>query len=313
MTRNMSSKMPSDMPASNTPDWEPMCWVNGLPVDPRRPALSVSERGFALGDGCFETMRSYQGVIFRLDQHLDRLERTADALGIAMAPHLDETLSEAQRRLRLLRADAAVRLTLTRGVGPGVAPPVNVEPTTVLLISHLPQFPAALESGGLAVRMAAGRRNEYAATSGLKTLAYADAVIALGEAKAAGADDAIMLDTAGHLSEGTSSNIFVVARGIVHTPPLSCGVLPGITRAAVLEILDHFDIPVDESPIPSDALQLAGELFLTSSLREIAPVTSVDGQPIGLGESGPITRRVQSAYRELVSNAVADATAGSLA
>jgi branched-subunit amino acid aminotransferase/4-amino-4-deoxychorismate lyase len=189
---------------------------------------------------------------------------------------------------------------------------LNVEPTTVLLVSHLPHFPSSIQTGGLAVQTAAGRRNELSATSGLKTLAYTDAVIALDEARAAGADDAIFLDTAGHLSEGTSSNIFLVGRGIVHTPPLSCGVLPGITRAAVLEILAHFDIPVDESPIPSDALQLAGEMFLTNSLREIAPVTTVDGQPIGRREPGPITRRVQSAYRELVSTAVADATAGLL-
>jgi branched-chain amino acid aminotransferase len=297
---------------SNAPDWAPMCWVNGLPVDPNRPALSVLERGFTLGDGCFETMRSYQGVIFRLGQHLARLERTADALGVPMAPHLDETLSEVQRRLRSLNADAAMRLTLTRGVDPGVAPPRNSAPTTVLLVSHLPQFPRALETRGLAVQVAAGRRNEFAATSGLKTLAYADAVIALGLARAAGDDDAIFLDTAGHLAEGTSSNIFLVARGVVHTPPLSCGVLPGITRAAVLEILDHFDIPVEESPIPSDAPGLASEMFLTSSLREIAPVASVDGQSIGR-EPGPITRRVQRAYRELVSTEIADATAGLVA
>jgi branched-chain amino acid aminotransferase len=293
-------------PSTGVP-WEPICWVNGLPVDPRRPALSVSERGFSLGDGCFETMRAYEGVIFRLDQHLARLARAADAMGIPVPPHLDETLSDAERALRSLRANAAVRLTLTRGVGPGVAPPPDAEPTTVLFVGPVPPFPASLRSGGLAVGLATGRRNELAPTAGLKTLAFADAVIALGQARAAGADDALFLDTAGHLSEGTSSNIFLVFRGIVHTPPLSCGALPGITRGAVLDILAGFDIPVDESPIPGDALPHAAELFLTSSLREIAAVASVDGQPVGTGVPGPITRRIQTAYRELVAATVADA------
>ncbi len=297
-------------PHSNTPQWQPLCWVNGFAVDPHAPALSVSDRGFTLADGCFETMRSYRGVIFRLDDHLERLSRTAASLAIPLPPHIDEAVSDAQRALSASRVDASVRLTLSRGVGAGVAPTTGGPPTSVLLISHLPVFPASMAEGGpgLAVRIARGRRNEWAPTSGLKTLAYIDAVMALAEARAAAADDALMLDTAGHLSEATSSNIFVVFRGIVHTPPLSCGALPGITRRTVLEALADFDIPVDESPIPADALHRADEIFLTSSLREIAPVGSVDGHLVGAGGgAGPVTRRLQAAYRRLVGDAVADA------
>lgn len=300
-----------DRNQDTTSRWEPRCWVNGLAVDPSAPALSVSDRGFTLGDGCFETMRAYEGVIFRLDDHLERLAQTAHTLRIPLPPHLDETVSDALRTLRSIEGDAAVRLTVSRGVGAGVAPTTGAPPTSVLLVGHLPAFPGSrsAESEGLAIRLARGRRNEFSATAGLKTLDYVDAVVALGEARAAGADDALMLDTAGHVSEGTSSNVFVVFRGVVHTPPLSCGVLPGITRRTVLEILAGADIPVDESPIPAVALDRCDEVFLTSSLREIAAVGSIDGRRVGSRVARPVTHHVQDAYRRLVTEVVADSMA----
>jgi branched-chain amino acid aminotransferase len=280
--------------------------VNGARVDPAAPALSVSDRGFTLADGCFETMRAYGGVIFRLDRHLGRLAGTADRLGIPVPSHLDQTVSDAARALRARRADAALRLTVTRGIGAGLAPVAGAPPTTVLLIDRVPPFPATLFARGLSTHIALGRRNEHASTAGLKTLAYTEAVLAAAEARARGADDALFLDTAGHLCEGTSSNIFLVIRGVAHTPPRSCGVLPGITRAVVLEILATLDIPIVESPIPPEALDAADELFLTSSLREIAPVTSVSDRPVGTGAPGPVTRRVREAYQALIAVAVAD-------
>jgi branched-subunit amino acid aminotransferase/4-amino-4-deoxychorismate lyase len=284
-----------------------MCWVNGIPTDPHAAALSVSDRGFTLADGCFETMRAYHGVVFRLDAHLERLAAAADRLGIPTPPHLSETVADAARALRAAGADASLRVTVTRGIGAGVAPPPGVAPTTVLRIDHLPTVPTTLETRGLTVHVAAGRRNEYAPTAGLKTLSYTDAVVTLMDARARGADDAILLDTAGHLCEGTSSNLFLVIRGVVHTPPSTCGILPGITRRTVLDILAESDIPVELLPIPPDALDVADEVFLTSSLREIASVTRVGDRPIGTGTPGPLTRRVRDAYRLRVTTAIADA------
>jgi len=296
--------MPSRAPPSA--DEQPLCWVNGLRVDPRMPAVSVSDRGFTLADGCFETMRAYSGVIFRLDAHLARLYATADQMGIPVPPHLDETVSDARRAVRASHTDAAVRLTVTRGIGSGVAAPTDAQPTTVLLVGRLPAAHTGLATRGLSARIADGRRNEKAPTAGLKTLAYTDAVVALSAARARGADEALILDTEHHLSEGSSSNVFVVIGDVVHTPPRSCGVLPGITRAAVLDILGRLDIPVDESPIPTSALAIADEMFLTSSLREIAPVTTVDGHRVGKGRVGPLTARLREAYGALVANEVAD-------
>jgi branched-chain amino acid aminotransferase len=285
-----------------------MCWVNGLPASPDGPALPVSDRGFTLADGCFETMRAYRGVIFRLGAHLERLAATADRLHIALPPHLEQTVSAATRALRAAGADASVRLTISRGIGAGVAAPPGAVPTTVLLIGRLPVFPPAIGTAGLSVRIAAGRRNEHAATAGLKTLSYTDAVLALTEARAGGADDALFLDTAGHLCEGTSSNLFVVANGVVHTPPRSCGILPGVTRAAVLGLLEASGTPIEEAPVPPEALDTADEVFLTSSLREIAPVTRIGERPVGSGRPGPLTHRVRVAYHMMVASAIADET-----
>jgi branched-chain amino acid aminotransferase len=281
-----------------------MCWVNGFRVDPDVAALPVRDRGLTLADGCFETMRAYRGRIFRIDAHLERLAETAARLAIPRAAHIDESLVQCVRALRESCADAAVRLTLTRGSGSGLAPRTDPPSpaTVILLVDPLPAPPGHLTTTGLRVCMAEGRRNEHAPTAGLKTLAYTDAVVALMAARARGADDALFLDTAGHLSEATASNLFLVIRGVVHTPPPGCGILAGITRAAVIEILSVLDIPVEEAPIPPSALDSADEVFLTSSLREIAPVTAVDGRVIGTGQPGTLTREVRERYSRLTSD-----------
>jgi branched-chain amino acid aminotransferase len=299
-----------DHPRSGAALEQPLCWVNGLPADPDVAALRVSDRGFTLADGCFETMRAYQGVIFHLVAHLARMAATLDRLRIAPPPHLEQTVSAAARSLRAARADASVRLTVSRGIGAGVAVPAGAAPTSVLLIARLPVFPPAVYTAGLTVRIATGRRNEYAATAGLKTLSYTDTVLALIEARAAGAGDALLLDTAGHLCEGTSSNVFVVADGVVHTPPRSCGILPGVTRQAVLGILEASQIRAIEAPMSPGVLGTADEVFLTSSLREIAPVTRVGDRPVGSGQPGPITRQVSAAYQMAVAGAIADEMGG---
>jgi len=299
------SAVPEHPPAGATLE-RAMCWVNGLRANPDAPALSVSDRGFTLADGCFETMRAYRGVIFCLDAHMARLSVTAARLGIPVPPHLEQTVAAATRELRAARADASVRLTMSRGTGAGVAAPSGVVPTTVLLIGRLPAVPATLATTGITARIASGRRNEYAPSAGLKTLSYTDTVLALTEARDHGADDALFLDTAGHLCEGTSSNLFLVAGGIVRTPPRSCGILPGITRQTVLGILESMGIAADEAPIPPGELDAADEVFLTSSVREIAPVTRIGERRVGSGRPGPLTGRVRAAYRGLVASAIAD-------
>jgi branched-chain amino acid aminotransferase len=275
-----------------------MFWLNGVqrPVD--EPLLSLLDRGFTLADGLFETMRARGGTVFRLDAHLDRLFASARVLGIPIAPGLRDHVAAASRTAFTYGYEhASVRLTLTRGPAPpGLAPPQHPAPTVALAIA--PLTPASAPRA-LVATMATARRNEYALTSGMKTLSYTESVLALSHAKAAGADDALFLDTAGHVSEATASNVFAVIDDALVTPPLTCGVLPGITRAAVLEIAPTLGIAVAEREIAEPELAMASELFLTSSIREIAPLVRIAATAVGTGRPGPVTERIISAYATL--------------
>jgi branched-chain amino acid aminotransferase len=285
-------------------DAAPLVWINGRRVSKEGPHLSALDRGFTLADGVFETMRMYEGRAFRLDAHVRRLRDATSVLGIPLRTDIGDLVSgSVAEAVATGRHDASVRVTVSRGAGPpGVAPPSSPEPTIVVTVSALPAFPAGIYTDGLTLHVASGRRNERAMTAGLKTIAYTDAVIALGEARAAGADDALFLDTEGHVSEGTSSNVFIATEGsdILVTPPPSCGALPGITRAAVMELAPILGIAADVRPIRHDELLASPEVFLTSSLRAIAPVVRVDGRSLGDGRPGPLTRRVMEAYSALV-------------
>lgn len=272
-------------------------WVNGREIPPSEPSLSALDRGFTLADGLFETMRAQESVIFRLDAHLDRLCAGARLLGIPLPGGLREHVAAAARGEGAYR-NASVRLTVSRGVAPlGLAPPVIPE-LTVTIVAHPVSRPRAPVP--IVAAMASGRRNEHALTSAVKTLAYTESVVALAQARAAGADDAIFLDTAGHVSGATASNIFAVIDDVLVTPPLSCGVLPGITRAAVLELARALGLRAVEREIAEAELAAASEIFLTSSIREIAPVVRVATAAVGSGQLGPVTVRVVEAYRALV-------------
>lgn len=275
----------------------PAIWVNGE----RQPAgawhVSGRDRGFTLADGLFETMRIRRGRVFRLDRHLARIERSLATLKIPVPPQLREWVRAALSG----DGDASLRLTVTRGVGaPGVPPPVDVHPTVIVAVNPLPLFPASLYEEGLTAHVASGRRNEHAMTAGLKTLAYTDAVAALLEARGAGAEEALFLDTASHCSEATASNLFIVSGGAIVTPPISCAALPGITRAAVLELARAAAVPAAERAFGLEELLRADEAFLTSSLRGLAPLVRVGGRRIGSGRPGDTTRRLAAAYAEVV-------------
>jgi branched-chain amino acid aminotransferase len=276
-----------------------MFWLNGVQRSVDEPLLSPLDRGFTLADGLFETMRARGGTVFRLNAHLDRLCAGARLLGIPVPPGLRDHVAAAARTAFTDGCEhASIRLTVTRGPAPpGLAPPPHPAPTVALAIA--PLTPSAA-SPAIVATMASARRNEHALTSGVKTLAYTESVIALSQAKAAGADDAIFLDTAGHVSEATASNLFALIDGTLVTPPLSCGVLPGITRAVVLELAPTLGIAVAEREIAEPELAMASELFLTSSIREIAPLVRIATNAIGTGRPGSVTRKLIESYAALV-------------
>ena len=283
-----------------------MIWVNGQGVSADSLHLSALDRGFTLADGVFETMRVYDGHAFRLDAHMRRLSDATSALGIPLPTDIGAVVTRAvvEASASGLR-EASVRLTVSRGIGsPGLAPPASPQPTIVLAIAPPPAFSPEIYASGVTVHVASGRRNERAMTTGLKTIAFTDSVLALAEARAAGADDAIFLDTQGHVSEATSSNVFIAAAALSNvlvTPPLSCGALPGVTRAAVIELARALGLEVDVRPIEHDELLASREVFFTSSLRAIAPAIRIDGRSVGNGKPGSLTRPVMEAYAALVS------------
>jgi len=283
-----------------------MIWVNGQGVSADSLHLSALDRGFTLADGVFETMRVYDGHAFRLDAHMRRLSDATSALGIPLPTDIGAVVTRAvvEASASGLR-EASVRLTVSRGIGsPGLAPPASPQPTIVLAIAPPPAFSPEIYASGVTVHVASGRRNERAMTAGLKTIAFTDSVLALAEARAAGADDAIFLDTQGHVSEATSSNVFIAAAALSNvlvTPPLSCGALPGVTRAAVIELARALGLEVDVRPIEHDELLASREVFFTSSLRAIAPAVRIDGRSVGNGKPGSLTRPVMEAYAALVS------------
>jgi len=282
----------------------PMVWLNGRLCDERSPGLSPLDRGFTLADGLFETMRAGDGVVFRLDAHLARLRAGARRLALALPPDLEHTVLDALHAAHDAGiADATVRITVSRGPGiPGVAPPRDAHTTVVIAIAPLPAFPASLYTDGVSACIASGRRNERAMTAGLKTLAYTDNIAALMEAVHADADDALFLDTEGHLCEATSSNVVLYVDDGLVTPAASCGALPGITCAALLELARHLGIAAEERVVTTEDLARAEEAFLTSSVREIVPLVRVNGTNVGRGVPGPMTSRLRSAYAELVES-----------
>lgn len=270
-------------------------------VAPQAARLDPADRGFTLGDGLFETLRAYAGRPFRLDAHLARLERGATELGIPLplerrriAAAVTETLAAND----LTSDDAAIRITLSRGPGArGLLPPDEPRPT--LMITVAAYQPAAPRASSAII--AGVPRNEHSPLSRLKALSYLDNVLAQREAAEGGADEAILLNTAGRLAGGARANLFVVRGRSLLTPPVSEGVLPGIARAEVLALARALAIQAHETPLERDAIADADEAFLSNSLIEIAALDRIDGHVIGAGGVGPLTARIASAYRERVS------------
>jgi len=268
-------------------------WVNGKLLPPDAPAISPLDRGFLYGEGLFETMRAYQGKVFRLAQHLDRL--LAGAAELNFTPPGAEAMTEAVREgLAASRLpDASVRLTLT----PGVA---GSSPTLVVLVRPLSlPPPERYASGCLAVSVPAAQVGETSLRR-IKSLNYLDKLLAQRAAAQKGAHEAIFVDPDGCVVEGAMRNIFAVIAGQLVTPPLSRSFLPGITRAAVLEVAEKENIPHTERELPLTELYTADECFLTSSLAEILPIASLDGNSLNLSAPGPLTQAITRAYRHLV-------------
>ena len=276
-------------------------YLNGRLIQRSRATISALDYGFLYGFGLFETMRAYKGKVFRLDKHLSRLATSANVLDLSIDEmELKDAVMDTIKANKL--GNARVRITVSPGEGAINADPRTCRKSTVLVMAekYIP-FTQQIYRDGFRAIISSFRRNSQSLLSGLKSTSYLMSVMAKQEARLAEADEAICLNEKGLLSEASMSNIFVVAGGILRTPGLDSGILPGITRQVVLELASQMGINCFEDDIKPGDLYKAQEAFLTSSLLEVMPLTRVGDKRIGDGGVGDITKKLITAYKQLVS------------
>jgi branched-chain amino acid aminotransferase len=278
-----------------------IAYLNGrfLPLIETR--IPVSDSGFLYGYGCYETMRGYHGRFFHLNDHLSRLSLTSEILGIRVDLHsLGEIVQETLKRSEI--EDSRIRVTLTGGEGNlySVTGPAQNPTLVVTAVRYLPPSIKEYEQGYQAIIIPSSR-NSHSLLPGLKTTCFLENILARRQAQSAGANDALLLNERGLLAEASSSNVFILSAGILKTPRLGNGLLPGVTRSILLDIARVSGIKTLETDIASEEVLVSDEIFLTNSMMEVMPVTRLEGQSIGSGKPGQITRKLMAAYKALVA------------
>jgi branched-chain amino acid aminotransferase len=275
-------------------------YLNDRFVPREEAVVSVFDRGFLYGDGVYETMRAYHGRVFLLAEHLARLERSAERLQLRM-PVPREQLADLVRasieRNRL--EEAYVRVTVSRGSGEiGLDPALCKIPTLVIIAKAFLPYPDSFYSEGISIAIVQTRRNLPAALPPeVKSLNFLNNILAKMEAIAVGAYEGVMLNHRDELTEGTTSNLFVVQNGRLCTPARECGILDGITRDVVLQLAHELKIPTEETRLYVKDLYGAEECFLTNTTHEVLPVTNANGRAVGNGRPGPITSRLRASFQ----------------
>ena len=267
--------------------------------------ISVFDHGLLYGDGVFEGIRFYNGRVFKLDEHLERLEDSARAicLGIPLSrAGMTEAVLETIRQNKM--QDGYIRLVVTRGIGDlGLNPKLCKNPTVFIIVSPITLYPAELYQRGLDVITCATRRVSPSTMSpAVKSLNYLNNIMAKIEANQANAGEGLMLNEQGYVAECTADNIFVIKRGEIFTPPISAGALRGITRGVVFDIAAELGLKISEPNLTRYDVYTADECFLTGSGAEIIPMVRLDSRDIGEGKAGPVTARLIARFRELTQS-----------
>ncbi|MDD5435555.1 MAG: branched-chain-amino-acid transaminase [Nitrospira sp.] len=281
-----------------------LLYINGNLIPSSEAMVSVFNRGFLYGDGVFETLRAYKSVIFRCDEHISRLFESANAIYIKLPftkDYLKEALYKTLRENNL--NNAWLRLTITRGESaPGLDIEQCTEPTVVIIAREFNKYPDSLYLKGLHAAVVTTRRMPPSALNpAIKSLNVLNNIMAKTEATGLGASEGIMLNTDGYVAEGTVSNIFIVKDGIIKTPSLDTGILNGVTRSVVINLAKEADIAILEQPFYPDELFNSDECFITNTSYEIMPVTTLNGQTIGNGRPGEITKRLIDLFRDMIA------------
>lgn len=282
-------------------------YLNGSLIPASQARVSVFDHGFLYGYGLFETMRAYHGKIFLLERHLKRLVDSAETIGLSAGLVEIDLVKACRDTLRANRLeDARLRLTVSNGevdAFPWVG--ISRVPTVVVTARSYAPFPAEKYQQGFKVGVSSVRRCQQSLISRIKSANSLVSVLARIEAVAAGLDEALLLNDRGFIAEGGGSNVFLVRSSGLLTPSLESGILPGITRGVVMELVAALDIGITEGDVSLDDLKQCNEAFFTNSIIEIMPLVAVrddTGQniTIGSGKPGEITKRLMAAYRERV-------------
>jgi len=284
-------------------------YLNGKILPSKEAVVSVFDHGFLYGDGVYETLRVYDGVIFELEEHLQRLFRSAILIGLdipleinALKVSIYETLIANTLR------NAYIRLTVSRGRGDiGLDPDLCAEPTIVIIVQEFKEYPKAFYEKGISLIIAETRRNlKEAIDPRIKSLNFLNNILAKIEAKKRGAYEALMLNIYGKLTEGTISNLFFYRDSILCTPSLDCGILDGITRGLVIDLAKREDLRVKEGKFRIKDLYSAEEVFITNTTMEVMPVSKIDDQKYAVGD---IAKLLRKAYRQEVKAYVSNTKA----
>src|ERR1700719_1281445 len=284
------------------PAKESKIYIDGKFYSEANAKVSVFDHGLLYGDGIFEGIRFYNGRVFRLEEHLDRLWDSARSicLEIPMSQRaMSEALLETIRKNDL--REGYIRLIVTRGVGNlGLNPEQCKHPSVIIITAQIKLYSEAVYRNGLTVVTCATRRTNPASLNpAVKSLNYLNNVMARIEANLAGADEALMLNDAGNVAECTADNVFAIKHGQIFTPPITAGALRGITRAVVFEIAAELTVKITEADITRHDVFIADECFLTGTAAEVIPVVKADGRVIGNGKPGPISTRMIARFREM--------------
>ena len=280
-------------------------YIDGQFYDEKNAKISVFDHGLLYGDGIFEGIRIYNGRVFKLPEHIERLFYSAKAILLNLPlthAEMREAVLQTCRRNKL--RDGYVRLVVTRGVGGlGLNPNKCKRPSVIIIADKIQLYPVEMYERGLEIITVPTTRNLHSALNpAIKSLNYLNNILAKIEANNGGCEEAIMLNSEGFVSECTGDNIFIVKKGQLFTPPLSAGALYGITRGVVMEMARESGMAVSEPNLTRYDVFNADECFLTGTGAELISVVKVDGRLIGKGQPGPMTRQLVRSYKILTQS-----------
>ena len=277
-------------------------YINGKLYDKADAKISVYDHGLLYGDGVFEGIRIYDGKIFRLKEHVDRLFESARAIKLEI-PLSPSQMIEANQSTVTANAkkNGYIRPIVTRGAGTlGLDPRKTTDPQVIVIVDDISLYPPELYENGLELATVSTIRNHpNAVNPRIKSLNYLNNILAKIESIQAGCLEALMLNHKGEVAECSGDNIFLVKHGVLRTPPTDSGILEGITRKAVIEVARKAGIQVQEVSITRHDVYIADECFLTGTAAEVIPVVKCDGRTIGNGKPGPVTRQIREGFVQL--------------